>query len=82
MIIFRIVILTWKLLLTEVSGSTEKSPEEGKGRKEFGLLVILIIVIIIQSLDDHPDHYFHHLGGSGEGRACTVTSPTSRPRQT
>ena len=81
MIIFRIVILTWKLLLTEVSGSTEKSPEEGKGRKVFGLLVIVIIVIIIQSLD-HPDHYFHHLGGSGEGRACTVTSPTSRPRQT
>ena len=79
MIIFRIVILTWKLLLTEVSGSTEKSPEEGKGRKEFGLLVIVIIVIIIQSLDDH---YFHHLGGSGDGRACTVTSPTSRPRQT
>ena len=33
-------------------------------------------------IHDHFDDERPHLGGSGEGRACTVSSPTSRPRQT
>ena len=94
-IIMIILSAAWKLRRTDVSGSTEKRPGEAKGRKELDLKMLTLLpgwrwllmssMTIITIHDDHDDHDDPgcHLGGSGEGRACTVTSPTSsRPRQT
>ena len=63
--------------------------KEGAGPEHVDFVTGMAMIIHVSN--DNHHHHWHddhdhpdcHLGGSGEGRACTVTSPTSsRPRQT
>ena len=69
----------------EEAGGGERKEGAGPEHVDFVTSMAMIVDVIN---DNHYHHHWHddhddHLGGSGEGRACTVTSPTSsRPRQT